>query len=303
MITGKLKDHTGPKDPKHREEQTDLDRLEEWASKNCVKLNKVKCNVEHLGRHNQRAQYRLGFVWPGSSVAERDLGVLVDNKLNVSQQYATVATNANYILGCICRGITSRERDMVIPLYSALVRLRLEYRVQFWSPEFKKDINRLERVQRRATKLTKGLGNLLYEERLKELGLFTLGKRSTCRVELASLRHSLLQYDTEMRPNEIRRKEIMFLFTTAAQPETQPVEDHGGEGIHTAVHEEPMLEQAPGRTHGPVGDQCWSNPFLKDCTLWKGPILEQFLKSYRFQKMEQMILLHQLPYHTMQTEY
>ncbi|GAB0180437.1 hypothetical protein GRJ2_000509000 [Grus japonensis] len=66
--------------------QTDLDSLEEWASKNYMKFKKDKHKVLHLGQHNQRAQYRLGSVWLGSSLAEGELEVLVDNKLNMSQQ-------------------------------------------------------------------------------------------------------------------------------------------------------------------------------------------------------------------------
>ena len=95
--------------------QRDLDSLEKWASKNCVKFNKDKCQVLQLGHHNQRPQYRLGSVWLGSSLAERDPGVLVD-KLNTSQQCAAAATKANLILGCICGDITSRDGDTSVPL-------------------------------------------------------------------------------------------------------------------------------------------------------------------------------------------
>ena len=118
----------------------------------------------------------MGGTILSKTVKEKDLGVTMNANMKVSEQCRIAASKGNQVLGMIRRNITY-EKSLIIPLYKAIVRPHLEYCIQAWNPHLRKDVDMLEKIQRRATKLIPELRDLTYEERLKECGLTTLETR------------------------------------------------------------------------------------------------------------------------------
>jgi len=140
-------------------------------------FNTDKCVVTHMGCNKTNFQYMMGTQKLKDIQVERDLGVLVDNKLNFNEQCSKAVKEANSALGMIRRNIKTKSKEIVIPLYKALVRPKLEYCVQLWNPFLKFNIDKMEKVQRRATKLINEFKKLPYEMRLYSAGLTSLKER------------------------------------------------------------------------------------------------------------------------------
>ena len=131
----------------------------------------------HLGLHNQRQEYQMNGSRPSTTECERDIGVLVSNKLKPSLQCKKAAQTASTVLAQITRAFHYRDRHVFKNLYQQYVRPHLEFAVAAWAPWLQTDIDGLEAVQKRAVKAISGLRSNIYEERLKELGLPSLQAR------------------------------------------------------------------------------------------------------------------------------
>ena len=157
--------------------QDDIDKLVRWSEKWQMLFNVGKCKCLHTGPGNTGMNYEMGGTILSKTGKEKDLGVTMNANMKVSEQCRIAASKGNQVLGMIRRNITYKEKSLIVPLYKAIVRPHLEYCIQAWSPYLRKDIDMLEKIQRRATKLIPELRDLRYEERLKECGLTTLETR------------------------------------------------------------------------------------------------------------------------------
>ena len=125
----------------------------------------------------QNDEHQMGDAVLGRTTQEKDLRVTFSADMKVSDQYRIAASKGNQILELIRRTITYKEKQLIVPLCKAIVRPHLEYRIQAWRPYRKKDIDKLERILRRATKIIPELRDLSYESRLLQCGLTTLETR------------------------------------------------------------------------------------------------------------------------------
>ena len=157
--------------------QSDLDLAFAWTQNWLVKFNINKCIVMHYGYHNKELPLFINGQELNKSNSERDLGVIFSNNLKWKDQTLTCVGKANQMLGMIRKGFTRLDTRLLKTLYVTFVRPLLEFAVPVWSPYQKSDIDLLEGVQHRATRLIPSLKKKTYENRLKTLGLTTLTDR------------------------------------------------------------------------------------------------------------------------------
>jgi hypothetical protein len=160
--------------------QNDLYKLSEWSETWLLRFNASKCKRMHLCSNNSQYAYQMTEDSDSpleETREEKDLGVIVDQHLNFRAQISSIVNKGNKIVGIIKRNFEYLDAAVVTKLYSALVRPHLEYANSVWAPYLRKDINIIENVQRRATRLIPSIRSLSYIERLQHLKLFSLAYR------------------------------------------------------------------------------------------------------------------------------
>ena len=165
-------------------EQSDLDKLHEWSEDWQMMLSAQKCKCLHIGYTNTYANYSIGGVEVTSSSCERDLGVVIDESLNYNRECAKAVLSANKTMGIINRTYSCKSKDNILNLHKSLVRPHLEYCCQAWHPYLQKDVDNIEKVQRRMIKMIPELSKLNCEERFCRTNLLSLRRLRADLIEV-----------------------------------------------------------------------------------------------------------------------
>ena len=159
--------------------QEDLDNLQEWSDLWGLNFNAGKCKVMHIGTNNQAFNYKMKGTDLKKITEEKDLGVYISNDLKPSRHThcAKAAKKASSSLGIVKRTFKYLDEESLALCINSYIRPHLEYCIQAWRPYFRKDIEVLDRVLRRSTKILPRLRHLSYDERLSALQLPSLEQR------------------------------------------------------------------------------------------------------------------------------
>jgi len=157
--------------------QATIDGIWNWSEKWGMSIHPQKTCVLHFGHGNPEYEYKINGTKILSVVSAKDLGVIVNNSCKPSMHVSTITKKANGMLSQLNRTFLSRNKDIMINLYKVFVRPILESAVSAWCPWERQDINAIEKIQRRATRMVPSLGGIDYETRLSICGLTTLEDR------------------------------------------------------------------------------------------------------------------------------
>ena len=163
--------------------QKDIDRISEWSHEFGLPLNLNKCHIMHLGKNNKNYEYDIldrstnTRRMLSATKCEKDLGVMVSSDLKVDQHITKITTTANKMLGLLLNSFSFIDQKSYRTLYCTFVRSQLEFAEPVWSPHMEMHIEKLERIQRRASKHAPGLAKMDYAERLNQLNLTSLEDR------------------------------------------------------------------------------------------------------------------------------
>jgi hypothetical protein len=179
--------------------QSDLDKIFIWSQNYQLSLAFQKCSVLHLGHSNHHYSYYFGNTQITRETTVRDLGITVSDTLSFSIHCADVAKRGMLRVNVIYASFLCRNRNFLLRMFITFARPILEFATEIWSPFFVKDIDLIERVQRRFTKRIPGLSNLSYEQRLQILNLKTLKHRRTVRdlVMVFKIFHSVVDMNPD----------------------------------------------------------------------------------------------------------
>jgi len=192
--------------------QSDLDRLVQWSQAWQLHFNISKCKTMHLGSRNIGMEYTMETT-SGDRIAlaetkvEKDLGIWVANDLKSATTVASAVSKANRLLGLVKRCFAYLDCQLVRSLFTTMIRPHLEYGNAVWHPQYCKDINLIEGVQHRATRLVPGYWKFPYQERLRKMNLPSLGYRRLRgdALEVYKHLHGIYKVDcTELLPLDNR---------------------------------------------------------------------------------------------------
>ena len=162
----KLAADVGPHPVAATDLQADLSRAVLWSDAWRLTLHPDKCRCMHFGNGNPCRTYKINGHELATTSAERDLGVIISPSMKHHEQVHAAVTKASRMLGMLRSAFLSRSASVWLPLYKTYVRPQLEFAVDAWNPFTSTDIDRLECVQRKATRLVRNARGLDYPIRL-----------------------------------------------------------------------------------------------------------------------------------------